>query len=139
MAKNPQQVAKKWVSRLGVSQEEIRQGVQAVTVAPSTKAIQKKDKMVARWMEAVNSGKWERNLGKVTLEDWRQAMLTKGINRIGTGAAAAEGKFAAFMTDLLAYQSNLQNQVNSMPDFNLADSGQRMLAWMEGMSKFKRS
>lgn len=138
MARNPQQAAEKWARNLGGATEYIRQGVNNVTENPATKAIAKKQKMINNFMDAMQSGKWENSLGKVTLQDWKNSMLDKGIARISTGAQAAQGKYAAFLTDLFRYQESIKSQLDSMPDNTLDDSIARMTFWVRQMKNFRR-
>jgi hypothetical protein len=64
-------------------------------------------------------------------------MLTKGVQRYGSGVAAAQPKMQAFMTKLLPFQANIQNQLQSMPDLTLQDNINRAVFMMTEMAKFK--
>lgn len=140
MAKvTPQQAAEKWTRRLQSAGPDITNGINRVDTAPTQKAAAKKDKMLQNLTQAVNSGKWEAGLNRVTLADWKSAAINKGVPRISQGAASAAPKVASFMSQLLPYQDSLQQQVNSMPDLTIDDSINRMVAWTRGMSKFTRS
>ena len=136
--KNPDQIAEKWARRLAGATEDIRQGVEGVSEAPSQKAIQKKDKMIKEWTEAINSGKWERSLSKVGLDDWKQAFLEKGLSRIPSGAEASKPKFEEFMNQLLPYIDNVKSKIERMPDTTLEDRINRAVAFMREMSKFSK-
>lgn len=133
----PQQFADRWTQALSQSAQKINDGVDAVTVAPSQAAIKNQAKMVQNFQQAVSSGKWATNLGKVSLQDWQTAMKTKGVPRIATGAQAANGKMAAFAAKLLPYQQTLQSKVKGMPNMTLQDNIARMTAWVTGMSQFQ--
>lgn len=136
---SPQEFGDRWAQGLQGSTQKITQGVNAVTVAPSTKAIAQKAKMVQNFTLAVNSGKWERNLGKITLNDWKTSMTDKGIPRIGQGAIAATPKMVAFATKLLPFEQTLQNTVRNLPSLTLQNRIDRAVAWMNGMNKFVNS
>ena len=139
MAKqNAQDVAAKWAQRLSGATNEIKAGVMATTVAPSTKAIAKKDKFRQNLLRSIDNGDWEAGLAKVTLPMWQKAMLDKGLGRIASGAQAAQGDFGNFMQELLPYQESVSNQISSMPDLTLEDNIQRMATYVREMSKFKR-
>lgn len=138
MAKDPRTVAEKWARKLAGATEDIRVGIEAVTEAPSQKAIQKKEKMKQRIIQAIDSGKWERGLSKVTLEEWKDAFINKGLTRIGTGAEQGRRKMEDFMAQLIPYVENLKTQVNRMPDTTLDQRIQKMIAWVQGMAKFQR-
>lgn len=134
-----QQFAEKHARRLKGATEDIRRGVQAVTEAPTLKAAAQQDKMLARLTEAVNSGKWARGLRRVTLEEWKDKTLTKGIGRIAAGIDAAQDKMIDFGGQLLEYEATLQREIEGMSDLTLEDSISRMTAWCRGMARFTRT
>jgi len=134
----PQQFAEKHIRRTKAAMEDMRIGVQNVTVSPTIKAAAKADKMKARLIEAIDSGKWAEGLRRVTLEQWKDKMLKLGIARVGQGLDENRGKIEAFASELLPYIDSGANKINSMPDVTLEDSIQRMAEWSRYMSKFKR-
>lgn len=136
MALTPQQVTDKWASRAASATQAMTDGVNNVQTAPGALAAAKQDKMLANLMEAVNSGKWARNVSAVTLADWKAAMLSKGIQRYGAGVTSAKPKMQAFMTKLLPYQQNIKSQLASMPDLTLEDNINRAIFVIREMSKF---
>lgn len=133
-----EEYADKQARRLKAATEDIRRGVQRVTVSPTQKAAEAQDKMIARLTESVQSGKWAAGLRRVSLEEWKSKMLEKGIQRIPAGIDAAHDKVVAFASDLLAFEDTLLTKIEAMPDLTLEDSIARANAWMRGMSKFKR-
>lgn len=133
-----QEFQEKWNRRLKGSIEDIRSGVNKVTESPTAKAAQKQEKMIQNLTAAVSSGKWKAGLQRVSLEEWKQKTLDKGLGRIASGADGATDKVAAFGTQLMAYQDTLKASVDKMPDLGLQDSISRMTAWVTGMSKFQR-
>ena len=135
---SPEEYADKQARRLKAATEDIRRGVQRVTESPTAKAADAQEKMIARLVESVNSGKWAAGLRRVSLEDWKSKMLDKGINRIAAGIDAAKPKVIAFATELLAFEDTLLTKIDSMSDLTLEDSIARATAWMRGMSTFKR-
>ena len=138
MAKSPSEVAEKWARRLSGATEDIRRGVESLTEAPSQKAIQKKEKMKARWQEAIDSGIWEARLSKVTLEEWREKVLSKGLARLPQGVEDARPKFEDFMGQLLPYIDNVRRKIEAMPDRTLEDRINRMTAFVREMAKFRK-
>lgn len=133
----PQEAAAKQNRNLKNSIPDITAGVNRVTEAPGIKAAAKKDKMRANILRSLDDGTWENNTKSVTLETWKDKMLKKGVNRISDGIDGAQAKVESFFTQLLPYQNQLVQQVNSMPDVTLEDSIQRSNAMIRGMSKFK--
>jgi hypothetical protein len=136
--KNPQAVAAKWSRNLQGSAESIRQGVQAVTEAPSQKAIRQQDVMVQNFTASVASGKWARNLGRVTLPEWQDKIINIGIPRITAGAAAAIPKMEGFLTQFLPYLDQGVNQLKAMPRGGLEQNIQRAVTMIRHNAAFKR-
>ena len=139
MATTPQRAAEKWVRNLSGSTQEIRDGVQAVTESPTEKAADQAEKYRLNTAAAVDSGKFQARLRGVSLEDWKRATLDKGIARIATGAAAAEGDVEDFFAELFPFQQRLQATIDAMPNTTLEDSIARQAAWTRGMAEFSRS
>ena len=138
MAKNPQDVANKWANNIAQATDSIRQGVQAVTTAPTQLAAQAQDRYIAGVQRAVSTGKWQAGLQKVSLADWQNAMINKGIPRIGSGAAAAKTKFASFMTQFLPYVQQGVQQLQTMPRGTLDQNIQRAVFMMNHNAQFQR-
>lgn len=140
MAKlSPSQVAEKHARRTKGAVQDMVQGVQNVTVNPAAQAITKKNKMVQNFNEAMNSGKWERGLKRVTLEGWKESMINKGAGRVAAGIDSALPKTEAFFAELLPFQEDLSKKVSTLPDLTLEDSIQRATTWIRGMSNFRKS
>lgn len=134
----PTQFREKHARNLKASVPDIRLGVQRVTESPTEKAAAQQDKMLARLTEAVSSGKWAAGLRRVTLEEWKDKTLNKGIGRIAAGVDAAAPKIEAFAADLIAFENTLMARIDTMPDLTLEDSIQRATEWIRGMAKFER-
>lgn len=135
---SPEEAAKKWSERLSGSTSIIASQVAKVTTAPSSLAVKKKDKMKTKLIAAIDSGKWERNLGSVTLDEWKTQMATKGIPRISGGATAAQPKVTDFFRDLFPHIETGQAKVAAMPDLTLEDGINRAATMMRHMATFKR-
>lgn len=135
----PEQFAEKHARRLKASSQDIRAGIERVTVSPTAKAAEQGEKMVARLSESVRSGKWARGLRRVSLEEWKDKTINKGLARIPAGIDAAHDKVVSFATDLIAHENRLLTKIEGMPDLTLDDSIQRATEWMRGMAEFKRS
>lgn len=130
--------AEKWQRRMKNAVEDMRQGIQRVNEAPTAKAAAKADKMLAKITEAVQSGVWSERLRKVGLEDWRQAILSKGLQRVASGVDGATDKVQDFAQQLLQHIDAGLNQIRQMPDMTIEDSVNRAAAWIRHMSKFKK-
>lgn len=138
MAKNPNDIAEKWANRMGAASTEVQKGVMAVTTAPTQLAAAKEQKYLAGVQRAVTEGKYKRGLERVSLSDWQQSMIQKGIPRMAQGAQAGKPKVAAFMADMLPFQETLRSQLSAMPDNSLEENIARQAFWTRGMAKYKR-
>ena len=138
MARSAQEIARKWQRNLSGSVESIRSGVQDVTVSPTEKAASKADQYLIGVQHAVDSGKYQRGLRSVTLEQWKQAMLDKGVPRIASGAASGEPKFTEFMQEFLPYIESGQRMLDNMPRGSLQENIARSTAMIEHLANFRR-
>lgn len=135
MAQTPDQIAARWSQGLGSAQQRIQDGVQSTTVAPGQAAARQK----AVWQQntVAAADKWAANTAAVSLQQWQNDMVTKGIPRIASGAQAAQGKFASFMQDLLPHIDRTRSNLPARG--NLDQNISRMVAFTRGMATFKRS
>lgn len=132
-------VTQKWQNGMSQAQQSMTEGVNAVTVAPGTAAANARQKWVNAMGSLAVQDKWERNVRiGGSLENWRGAMTTYGIQRAVQGASQKVNKFAAAMGPVLAYEAQLQATIKAMPSVTEADREARALAWMRGMRKYQR-
>ena len=134
MAADPNAAAAAWASRLASSTQKIQDGIQSVTVAPGQAAARQKSAWVQNTTSAAD--KWAANTAAVSLSDWQQAAITKGVQRIGPGAQAAQAKFAAFMTQLLPHIDSVKSSLPARG--NLDQNIDRMVRFSRGMASFKK-
>ena len=135
--KDPSEIAEKWGRNLTRSTDEIRKGVDRVTEAPGVLAARKKEKMQVKLNEALDDGTWENNVAAVSLSEWQEKTITKGIPRISAGVQAANGKVVDFHNQLADHQAQIDSELDRMPDITLEDGIARSAAQIRGMSKFK--
>lgn len=123
----PQQIADKWVSNLSAATPSITAGVNGVTQAPGAKAAAAAD----FWLQRVQASKakYATNVGKVTLQQWKDAMINIGVPRIASGASANKQKMVDFMTKFLPF---IASGVASLPPKgDLQMNIQRAVAMMQ--------
>jgi len=128
----------KHARRLKGAITDIQRGVDRVTVNPCDLAAAKADKMLARLSESVQSGKWARNLKKVTLDDWKSKMKDKGVPRISGGIDGAKEKVIAFAKDLLPHVDTGVAAIKKLPDLTIDDSINRAATFIRHMADFKK-
>lgn len=136
---SPREAREKHARNLKAAVPDITAGVDRVTVSPAAKAADKIDKMKAGLDAAFASGKVERRLRSVTLEDWKRKMKNKGIPNIARGVDESADKIERFFSELFPYQESLQGRIAGMPDLTLEDSVSRASTWIREMAKFQRS
>ena len=134
----PEEFADKYARRLKGSISDIKAGVERVTESPTEKAARKADKMKARLVESIDSGKWQAGLKRVTLDEWKDKMINKGLNRISAGVDASKGKVTEFASQLLPHIDAGVEKIKNMPDLTLEDSINRMSEFIRHMSKFRK-
>jgi hypothetical protein len=132
----PEQYAEKQSRRLKAALADMEAGIQRVSVAPTAQAADRVQKWQQRLQES--SAKWQRNTRAVTLEQWKDATISKGINRVSGGIDAAQPKVIAMASRLLPAVEAARNQARAMPDLTLSDSIARMTKFVTEMSKFSK-
>ena len=135
MAQTADQIAANWASRLAASTQKITDGINGVTVAPGVAAARQKDVWLQNTQAA--QAKWARNVAAVSLSDWQQMTVSKGVPRIASGATAAQPKFQAFMSKFLPY---VQSGKASLPPRGTLDQNiNRAIAMMRHNAKFSNA
>lgn len=136
---SPKQAAQNWSQSLSNATNKIRQGVQAVTTAPSEKAIEAIPRMVQGIQRAAADGKIADGLRRVTLQGWQASMINKGIPRIAPGAMDAEPKMEQFLAEFLPHvQAGLERINREMPRGGKEQNIARAVAMMRHNGEFKR-
>jgi len=133
-----QEFQEKHNRRLKAAVDDMRKGVQAVTESPTAKAAKKGDKMREGIVKAIDSGKWAAGLNRVSLDEWKQKMLNKGVNRVAAGIDEAADKVQAFAAELLPHIDAGVSKIGKLPDVTLEDSINRMTTFVRHMADFKR-
>jgi len=134
----PEEFQEKHARRLKASLDDIRTGVARVTEAPGKKAAAKVDKLRAKILAKIDDGTWARNVGKVSLEEWKTKMTDIGVGRIAGGIDGAKAKVIDFAGQLLPHVDSGVAKVKAMPDLTLEDSIARMTTMVRHMAEFKK-
>lgn len=131
---NAQQWLQKWGTNLNASTSYIKDGVNRVTTAPGQQAAAASDRMLAGVTQSVQSGKWAAAVGKVTLQQWQQAMVNKGIPRLAQGVTGAQANKVGQITALLTAVDTATQAANALPKGGLEQGIARANAYMRAMS-----
>jgi hypothetical protein len=133
-----QEFQEKHARRLKGASEDIRRGIERVTVAPTALAAAKQEKMKTKLNARIDDGTWARRLKAVSLQDWQTKAKDVGIGRISAGIDSASQKVQDFAAQLLPAVDAAQAKIKGMPDVTLEDSISRMTTFTREMSKFKK-
>lgn len=134
-----QKFTDRWAAGMAAAGTKYKEGVQAVTEAPNAKAAQAESRYLAGTQEAVASGAYQRGNQAVTLEDWKNAAITKGAARLAGGAQAAVPKMRAAAGPLLAHIESGMSLLQSMPRGTFEENMQRSIAMATHMHSFKKA
>ena len=129
----------KHARRLSAAVEDVRKGIDRVTVNPCELAAAKQEKMLANLTAAVNDGRWKAGLQRVSLEQWKDKAKNVGAGRIASGINAAKAKVIAFAEQLLPHIDAGTAKLKTMPDITLEDNIARMTSFIRHMAEFKRT
>lgn len=135
---NPQAIAQLWMQRASSSQDRMKAGVTAVNDSPMEKAAQAAPQWLAGVQRAAAEGSFEAGLRKVSLADWKQKMINKGIPNMATGVREALPDMTKFLAEFLPFAADVSDQIKAMPKGTKEDSRARMNAAFDKMSSFKR-
>lgn len=133
---DPQTATSRWVSGMSNATTAMQRGVAAVTESPGARAARAADK----WLMKVTASrdKFARRVGALSLQDWQNAMTTYGINRVGQGAQAKQGKVLSFQQDFLPFLASGVQKIDSMPKNTLEDGIARCVAMIQHNASFVR-
>lgn len=137
---SPSEGADKWGRRTKQAVGDVTAGVNRVTTAPTQQAIAKIDKMQANFNRAVDEGKVERGLNRVSLQDWKTSMTQIGVGRIASGVDnKGISKMGDFTAEFYPHLERVEAEIAAMPDTTLEDNVQRAVHNIRRNAEFKRS
>lgn len=136
---NPATVAATWATNLGAATTKMKAGAQSLTVSPTQSAAAAVSKWQAAMADPNTAARYQSGLGRVSLQDWQTAYVTKGLPRVATGAQAAVPKFTTFLSTWLPFIQSAAATVRQMPSTTLQDRINRMVAMVNAEAGFKRS
>lgn len=110
---SPQEAAADWARGLQNASDKMARGVQRVTQAPGASAAQATDLWAAK--VAASKEKFRRKVGAVSLGDWQNAMVTKGVSRAVEGAQQSQAKFERAIAPVLQVAEQASATAKAMP------------------------
>lgn len=135
----PQEAARRWAANTKAAKKSYEAGIRAVTSSPMEKAASKAQQYADGVARAVSEGRYQAGLRSVSIQQWQDAALGKGLARLDSGVTAAEPKMLAFQSEVLPFIQQVQNTVRNMPNNTEEERDQRMLANARLMRGFRRS
>lgn len=132
---SPQEWLTKWGTNLNASGTYIKNGVNRVTVAPGQAAAAASDRMLAGVTNAIQTGTWQRAVSSVSLQQWQNAMINKGIPRLQTGITQAQNSKVDKITTLLSNVDASAAAANALPKGGLQQGIARATEFMTQMSQ----
>lgn len=135
---NPDQVVQAWAQRGAAAADAVKAGVNAVTENPAAKAAAQVDVWANNVMKAKQ--KFVDSLNRVSLADWKRAMLSKGIDNMSAGYSSQvnQAKFLAFMRVFLPYVRNEAARIRMMPKGDLQKGIDRAVAMIKANAAFRQ-
>jgi len=137
MPLSPTDVANRWAQGLANATTKMTQDAQALTISPTSQAAAAVQTWIARLNDPKVQAKWQAKLNAVTLQQWQQAYVQKGIPRVSQGAQQAiQTKMVPFFTKWLPYEAAGKAQVKQMPKATLQDRIARAVFMINYNSQF---
>lgn len=131
----PQEIADNYAAATQAKSGNYKKGILRVTENPAAKAATKLEEAKRGYIDAIDSGKTARGLGRVTLAGWQGMASTKGASNFVTGTAAAKPKVVAYQQAVAGAVQALRQEINNMPNATKADRKARANRWFDGMGE----
>lgn len=139
MAYDPRKAAEKQIRRSQEAAQDYVEGVRAPKRNPMQAAKAAKNKLKAKFNEAVDSGRWEQGLDSVTQDEWTRLAVEKGGPRFAAGVEAARDDIIVFHEELSAVSARIEQSIDAMPTDTLQQRIAKMTANAMERSKHKRT
>ena len=133
-ALTPQQIADLWAERAAASVAKMKATINAMRSEdnPLEKAAAKQDEWAAGCARAARENKFADGLRSVKFDDWKKAMLGKGVANYQNGLADGKQKFVRF---LQAWMPAVERAVDALgPRGTVAQNKGRMDQMFEALS-----
>jgi hypothetical protein len=91
------------------------EGIRNTDVNPMAKAAEKAAKAQAGFVDAIQSGKWQRGLAAATKEEWVAGATAGGGSAYAAGVSAKAGKIARKLGPVLEATYRISDAVANMP------------------------
>lgn len=126
--KSPDRWAKQMIENASKAGDDWLDGVKNPSRNPIEAAIAAEDKWKDRLEAAIKSGKWKKNLGKVTHAELVEVAEAVGASGYQNGVAARENKIKKRVAELHPLVQAVSDTIQGMPNKTDADREKRLLA-----------
>ena len=137
MALSAAERAKKWAENLIRNKPSIRAGIEGVTESPTAKAARAVDKDAAGCQRAVADGTFVAGCQRVTLQDWKDRTINKGLANLDVGVRQAESKVAAFQQKAEPYYKMAKDRAAAVQGSGDGAAHEKMQAVWDVMRQLK--
>lgn len=124
----------KWSRRLQAAGPDITSGVNRVTTAPGVAAAAAAPTLLANFTTAVTSGAWAARVSSVPLQQWKDSMNNKGVQRIATGVQQAVATKSNQISTFLSAVDAAVADANTTPRGGLENNIARSVAFQRSMA-----
>lgn len=135
----PQELAKKWAENLTRAKTSIRKGIEGVTVSPTQKAAQQVQKYRDGCVRAADDGAFVSGCNRVTLQEWKDKAINKGLSNLETGVRDGESKVVAFQTKFAPYAKQASERAAAVEGSGRSAAMEKMIAVWDVMEQFRQS
>jgi len=135
----PNDAADKQIRNLKAAIPQMTAAINAVTESPMEKAAGQQEKMKLKLIESIDNGKWAAGLRRVSLTEWKDKFIKKGLPNIGRGADLAKPKLVKFYQEFFPFLETVQSEISGMADLTIEDSIARASHNIRRISEFKRT
>jgi len=137
---SPETITKHWADGMKAAIPKMRDGVDALEVNPCELAVKQVEKLRTNWLKSIDDGTWQENLGRISLDQWKDSFKDIGLPRIAKGVEQAMPKRAEFDRYLVETLNKILPKIADMADLTIEDSIARVRALIEYMhaNPFKR-
>ena len=137
---SPQEAAEKLARRAAGATADYAAGINRVTgESPGQRAAAKSAKWRAGLQQAFADNKWENRVASVSLQDWKNAAITKGQQRYAQGVQEGAAKYQQFAQEFFPFQQAIVDRANAMDDQTPEARIQKAVFIMQETAKYRRS
>lgn len=136
---SPAELAKKWAENLTRNKASIRAGIEAVSVAPTQKAAQAVGKYRDGCTRAADDGTFVAGCNRVTLQEWKNKAINKGLTNLDVGVREAEQKVAAFQAKAAPFYRQARERAEAVEGSGRSAAIAKMNAVWDVMEELRQA